>query len=187
MGSIQPREYDLKSGETILVRDCSPREALKVLKYIDPIIHERGFLVVQPEEFKPDQKKERARIRKHRENSCHLFIVAESSGTIVGLLGINGLGDAPRKRTAHCAVLHLTVRKDWRDRGVGKVLVSAAMDWAKINPGLEKICLSVFADNLRAIHVYKKLGFSEEGRRKRQYKISKGKYIDELLMAKFVK
>jgi len=45
----------------------------------------------------------------------------------------------------------------------------------------------VFATNRPAIGLYKQLGFAEEGRQVRGIKMADGKYIDGVLMYKFVK
>jgi RimJ/RimL family protein N-acetyltransferase len=49
------------------------------------------------------------------------------------------------------------------------------------------VSLAVLATNERAIAVYKKLGFVEEGRRIKEIKIGPSQYIDDVLMYKMVK
>jgi RimJ/RimL family protein N-acetyltransferase len=51
---------------------------------------------------------------------------------------------------------------------------------------IEKIGLSVFATNLDAIRLYKRLGFVEEGRQPREIKLGPGEYADNVLMYRFV-
>ena len=70
---------------------------------------------------------------------------------------------------------------------MGSALIRELIEWAENNTELEKICLSAFSTNDRAIHLYKKMGFIEEGRREKQYKTAPGEYVDEVLMARFVK
>jgi ribosomal protein S18 acetylase RimI-like enzyme len=50
---------------------------------------------------------------------------------------------------------------------------------------VEKVALSVYPGNERAIALYRKFGFVEEGRLVRQSKKSYG-YEDELVMARFL-
>jgi RimJ/RimL family protein N-acetyltransferase len=47
--------------------------------------------------------------------------------------------------------------------------------------------LAVFATNARAIGLYRKLGFVEEGRRPREVKFGADQYVDDILMYRFVK
>jgi ribosomal protein S18 acetylase RimI-like enzyme len=50
----------------------------------------------------------------------------------------------------------------------------------------EKIGLSVFATNVNAIRLYKTLGFVEEGRQPREFKVGDGLYADNVLMYRIV-
>ena len=52
---------------------------------------------------------------------------------------------------------------------------------------IEKVALSVFATNQLAIGLYKKMGFLEEGCRIREIRIADEKYVDDILMYRFVK
>jgi RimJ/RimL family protein N-acetyltransferase len=55
--------------------------------------------------------------------------------------------------------------------------------WARREPRVEKIELRVRATNERAIHLYRTMGFVEEGRLARVLKIDADTYIDDLMMA----
>src|SRR4030042_1954750 len=44
----------------------------------------------------------------------------------------------------------------------GKALMQSVVKWAKENQTIEKLALSVFADNMLAIRLYEKLGFLTE-------------------------
>ena len=64
---------------------------------------------------------------------------------------------------------------------VGSRLLAATLDDA-FRKGLTRIELEVFAANTRAIALYRKFGFVEEGR-KRQARYLDGAYEDAILMA----
>ncbi len=89
-------------------------------------------------------------------------------------------GDA-ESGTAHIGRLGMGVRTEYRGRRIGRRLVEATIDKAKAI-GLEKIELSVYASNHPAIALYQKLGFEEEGRKKRG-RLVDGIYDDVVLMA----
>ena len=60
--------------------------------------------------------------------------------------------------------------------------------WAEANPLIEKIALAVFADNPRALRLYQRFGFVEEGRQPaKELKLAPGQYSDDVLMYRFVK
>lgn len=66
-------------------------------------------------------------------------------------------------------------------KGLGTEAVRALLDFGFNELKLHKIYLHVFTNNERAIHVYKKVGFKEEGTRREQAFID-GKYLDEMVM-----
>jgi RimJ/RimL family protein N-acetyltransferase len=59
------------------------------------------------------------------------------------------------------------------------------MDWAKRTLHVGKIELLVRASNQRAIRLYAKLGFVEEGRFKRRVRVPDGSFVDDIAMAWF--
>jgi RimJ/RimL family protein N-acetyltransferase len=101
-------------------------------------------------------------------------VVAVAGGQLVGLLHVEvspyGFGE-----------LGMLVDRGWRGRGVGSALVAAAADWAR-GQGLHKLSLEVFAHNAAAIALYRKAGFTEEGRRVRQYRRANGELWDSVVM-----
>lgn len=114
----------------------------------------------------------------------HQFVavVAEPDGKelIIGSAGIsvNGCG-----RMRHSAGFGIMVHRDYQDQGVGSALMTTVLDIADNWLKLVRVELTVYADNHRAIHVYKKHGFEEEGVR-RMAAIRHGEYVDELAMAR---
>lgn len=89
-------------------------------------------------------------------------------------------GDA-NTGSAHVARLGMGVVREHRRRGIGRRLVEATLAQAR-RIGLEKIELGVYASNHAAIALYRKLGFAEEGRKKRS-RLVDGVYEDVVLMA----
>lgn len=73
-------------------------------------------------------------------------------------------------------------RAEDRDHGYGTDAMRAMLRWAFGHLNLHRVELAVDATNERAIHVYEKLGFVAEGRR-RQHHYDDGEYHDELTMA----
>jgi RimJ/RimL family protein N-acetyltransferase len=110
----------------------------------------------------------------------HLVLVAEADGEVVG----NILVSVDRGvSTEHIGTLSITIADEWRDVGIGTVLVETAQRWAREH-GLRKLSLGVFPENERAIAVYTKRGFVREGLRRQQYR-SGHAFRDEVLMAWF--
>jgi RimJ/RimL family protein N-acetyltransferase len=78
------------------------------------------------------------------------------------------------------------VLAEYRSQGVGAALLGGLLAWAQIQPGLEKINLTVHGDNTRALGLYKKFGFEIEGIRKRDTRFEDDRYVDSVEMAKFL-
>ena len=110
--------------------------------------------------------------------------MAEIDGEVIGQLDFS---NGHRKRIFHTGEFGMGVHKDYRHLGIGRLLLEALINWAKQNPHLEKINLSVHHTNERAIAVYKKLGFKVEGVRTKDLKYPSGVYVDTVIMGKEVK
>lgn len=86
-------------------------------------------------------------------------VVAMSDGELVGWCDITALD---RPVFAHIGSLGLGVLASYRGKGVGKALISAALQKARAK-GLTRIELTVRENNKAAIALYKKFGFVAEG------------------------
>ncbi len=90
------------------------------------------------------------------------------------------------KKVRHLGYFGISIQERFCSKGLGTKLMKHFLKWAEAEPGLEKVCLEVFSYNERAIRLYKKLGFIEEGRKIKHIKRIDGTYADELMMYKFV-
>jgi ribosomal protein S18 acetylase RimI-like enzyme len=97
------------------------------------------------------------------------------------LLGIAGFAVRNGVKEAHKGLLWgMYVRPDARKAGVGRRLVEAVIDFARLR--VELLQLSVVSDNDPARLLYARLGFIEYGVEKNSLK-QHGHYYDEILMA----
>jgi putative acetyltransferase len=108
-------------------------------------------------------------------------IVAVADGKVVGFLGVER---EPGSATGHVASLGMGVASEWRGRGVGGALLAEAFRWARW-AGVEKLALSVYPGNDRAVALYRGFGFVEEGRLVGHSKKSYG-YEDEIVMGRWL-
>jgi RimJ/RimL family protein N-acetyltransferase len=65
--------------------------------------------------------------------------------------------------------------------------MGALIDWASRSPAAGKIELIVRSSNERALRLYRKFGFREEGRFRNRIRLADGSYIDDISMAWFPK
>jgi putative acetyltransferase len=77
----------------------------------------------------------------------------------------------------------MAVRDDRQRRGVGTALLRAAIELADGWLNYQRLELTVYTDNLAALHLYRKFGFTIEGTC-RAYAFRDGTYVDAYAMAR---
>lgn len=105
-------------------------------------------------------------------------LVALHEGKVIGWCDISSLD---RPVFAHIGSLGIGVIDGYRGMGVGRALMKTALAEAK-QKGLTRIELTVREENIRAINLYKDLGFVTEGIHKNAVCIN-GKYENHIFMA----
>jgi putative acetyltransferase len=110
-----------------------------------------------------------------------LLLVAERAGEVAGSAGLHPVG--PHVRRRHVMVLGISVAPAAQGQGVGTSLMQALLDYADRWAQVLRVELNVFADNARAIALYRKFGFVHEGTH-RAYALRDGAYVDSLSMAR---
>lgn len=88
-----------------------------------------------------------------------LMIIAYST-EIVGIVTIQV---STRRKNLHVGTLAIAIDIDYCNKDIGRTLMTMAIDWFNNNHRLSRLQLFVRTDNLRAISLYKKLGFEIEG------------------------
>jgi len=142
------------------------------------MICQEGIYLVPSHFVMPDRWRRILEAGGEREND--LILVAEVEGRVVG----HTRAFTTPGTCAHVADLGMALIEGYRNQGLGSRLMDAIIDWAGLK-GLRKLTLGVFANNLRAIHVYEKFGFAVEGVLTEQHLVQ-GEYVDEIVMAKFL-
>ncbi len=113
-----------------------------------------------------------------------LYLVAESGGAPVGHALLEPM---TLIALSHVFSLTIVVHPGNLGRGIGTALMTALMTWADSHPRAEKVELRVRATNTRAIALYQRFGFVEEGRFEKRIRLPDGSYIADLSMARFVR
>ena len=161
------------------IREARPADAAALICFVNRLAEEPGIdLPLAPGEFDYTVAQERKFIADCAAADNSLFLVAEASGAIIGALDCKG---GKRKAQRHAVTLGMSVSREWRNRGVGRALLTRAIEWARGTGIVTRIELSVYARNVAAIHLYESSGFVVEGCRRRAV-LQDGEYLDELLM-----
>ncbi|VVN75874.1 GNAT family N-acetyltransferase [Pseudomonas fluorescens] len=128
----------------------------------------------------PFQTREVWRKRIAPDNERLLQLVAVHQGAVIGNCGLEQFS---RIRRSHCGNIGMAVAVAWQGKGVGSTLLAAALEVADNWMNLQRLELTVYADNEAAIGLYRKFGFETEGLL-RDYAVRDGGLVDALSMAR---
>lgn len=86
-------------------------------------------------------------------------------------------------RRQHAASFGIGVHDEFTGQGIGQALLKALIDVADDWLNITRLELTVYADNIPAVTLYRKFGFGEEGRL-RAFAFRGGTYVDAYAMAR---
>lgn len=158
-------------------RRAEPRDAEALARFMaDPAVFS-GLLQLPY----PGVELWRKRLESRANEQGDLLLLALAEGAVIGHAGLHSLGGTPRRR--HVAGLGIAVAAAWQGKGIGDELMRRLLEWADNWAGYLKIELSVYVDNVRALALYRRHGFIDEGI-SRAHALRDGVYVDSLLMAR---
>jgi len=182
MANLPDVELVLPEGEVCLVRVAGEADAINLIEYLNQIGGETPFLPSGAGEFRLSTEEEKRFISRLSEADNSLYLIAVARGRIVGILTLEGNS---RPRMKHVAELGVSVVKEYWQKGIGRFLMETALGWAERDSTLCKVFLIVHHQNRRAIDLYLKLGFVQEGVHSKLLCVE-GEYHDCLYMARSV-
>lgn len=115
--------------------------------------------------------------------SNDFWFVAEDNHKVIGVSILNRHSNSRKK---HVASITIMVDSNYNSNGIGTLLMKELINLSDNVIKLKRLELQVFADNEKAIKLYKKFGFVKEGVQKYSA-IKNGVYTDELIMARINK
>lgn len=164
------------------MRDLRPADAPEVHRLLAEAVAEGLGFVATVEELGPDEQPTR-RALEAMEAGDGLGVVASISGRVVGYALARRPGPA---RLSHDAYLEMVLGAPHRRQGLGGFLLDGLIERARMAPGLQRLSLSVFADNEAAVRLYRSRGFATEGVRRGAVQHDDGTLRDDLLMVLWV-
>lgn len=109
-----------------------------------------------------------------RDNST--MLLAEIKGSLVGMVSCLG---GNHNKTQHLGtVVGLGVLPKFCGNGIGRALMEKLIHWAEKGSPIERLEVNVYSDNIKAVKLYKRLGFITEGLQKKASKREDGTYQD---------
>jgi ribosomal protein S18 acetylase RimI-like enzyme len=115
--------------------------------------------------------------RRLRSGGSDSFVLGAISGST--LVGMVGFYREQRARRCHRGwIWGMYVAPDWRQRGVGRLLIDEAVRRAGAFSGVRRVLLSVSATQTAARRLYESVGFSAFGTEPEALQVD-GRFIDE--------
>lgn len=180
---IEPKQITLKNGQEIVLKSPELADAAALLDHMHQTSAETHFMVRYPEEIEQTGEIERLYLKRLLADPDEFFLSAFLDGELVGNASINRVRDVVKCR--HRGMFGISIKEKVCNLGLGSVMLKEVLELV-LKTGLEQIELSVFSDNLRARHLYEKMGFVQIGAMPHAYRLKDGTYCDEIHMVYFV-
>ena len=173
-----------KKGKEVLIRYPQIGDEKEMWRYINELSKEKTFVRFQGEEIslEDEAKYLQSQLEKVKTKKTVQLLVFNNEE----LMGISGV-DMRDKTEKHVGILGISIAKDFRGEGLGKLLMELILKEAeKEIPQFKMVTLEVYSTNDIAKKMYNKFGFIEYGRLPKGIKRG-GDYEDAILMYKNIK
>ncbi|GIW63570.1 MAG: N-acetyltransferase [Patescibacteria group bacterium] len=175
----------LKDTELVTIRYPRWQDLDKLLEYTNNLAQEDTYIALDNRAISRDEEIEYlSSTFKAIEQGNKVLLIAELNNKIISVADIKRKSNFAKEK--HIGILGISVSKDYRGLGLGKVMLSSVIKEASnVISGLKMIVLEVFSENEVAVNLYKRFGFVEFGRLKKglYYKDS---YIDCIKMVYYL-
>lgn len=182
MSTVDAKSVTLRDGRAVTLREPCEDDARAMLDYLDAVRRETDHILFSPHDPLPTLAEER-KIVKTWTGPRAFHQLAEVDGRVVALAGVACM---EKHKTRHRANLGISVLQAYHGVGLGRVLMNELIAWCRAQPELQKVCLTVYADNETALKLYTSCGFVTEGRMMRNICAADGRWVDELVMGLWV-
>lgn len=173
------KELILPDGKIIAFRKVTIDDIQPFFEFTKYIFnHLTDYTIDLPTEFSNDIELEKKQISKFS-SPTNLLLGAFYKNKLIGVLDFIS---NKRDRINHWGKFGISLHADFQNFGIGTQMINMMIEWAKQNGQTKMICLSVHEDNTRAIHLYKKLGFTEYGLLKNCIKNMDGRFTNSVEM-----
>ncbi|TFF97078.1 MAG: N-acetyltransferase, partial [Promethearchaeota archaeon] len=165
-------KFKLENGDIIIIRSIRRSDIDSVWRNFNEVVNseETPYPIFYPVEAQFEKESWYNTLKRENE----LCIVAENKDLErpMNVIGQCEVTNIEWDASAHVGNLGIIILNKYRDMGIGYHLIDNAIKESYYKNEKEKIILSCFSTNHRAIHLYKKIGFKKIGLRKNQFKIN---------------
>ncbi len=176
---IKAKEVCLKNGQKIILRSPDMFDAEQLLEHMRKTSAETDFMSRYPEEITVSVEAQSRFLQMIENDADNFMLAAYLDDRMVGNAGVTRVRDNIKYR--HRANFGISLREEVCGLGLGTLMLQEIFKIVK-QTAFEQLELTVFGDNLRAIHLYEKMGFRKVGVLPRAYRLKDGSYHDEVQM-----
>jgi RimJ/RimL family protein N-acetyltransferase len=171
---------NLKNGKTFEIRFPKNGDAEQLRTYHNLLSKEKTFTVYQGEEISlQEENVYLKKILKNIKTSKDIALFLCTENKIVGSVNLS----LKSKIYSHVSNISISLVKEYRQKGLGQLMLEQMLKKAKEIKTLKLVTLQVHSVNYPAINLYTKLGFKEYGRLPKGVKFH-SHFVDEILMYK---
>jgi RimJ/RimL family protein N-acetyltransferase len=164
----------LRDGRVARLNWLTEKDLPEVVKALNSVIREGKYLFLNDE---ITDMEEEQRWFKRTVEAGMLYLVARVEDKVVGGASLHPKAN----KRARIAEFGIFICDGYRNSGLGTAITEEFIEIAK-KQRLEILQLSVFANNARALNIYKKCGYKEIGRLSQDIKFPDGEYTDRIIL-----
>ncbi|WP_010651846.1 GNAT family N-acetyltransferase [Oceanobacillus massiliensis] len=164
-----------------MIRQAVTDDAEELALLIKQVEMESPYMLYGAGEREISAQKQSDIIQALSESDNSAIFLAVKDGQLAGYLFAIG---GNTKKNEHSAYIVIGLRKENQGRGIGTALFGELDSWA-FKHKLHRLELTVIKENLSAVKLYEKTGFSLEGIKKDSLYMD-GRFVDEYYMSKIL-
>ena len=168
-------------NNTYIIREAVPDDAEKMILYLNQVGGESNNLLHGENEFIVPIEGVKRKLAMSKDSENSIVLIALENEQIIARAELDGYYAA---RIRHRAKFSISVKKEYWNQGIGTEMLKRIVEQAK-KMKISIIELEVIADNVRAIHLYHKMGFTDIGLYKKYFYVN-GMFKDAVIMQKLL-
>lgn len=170
-----------ENSAAYIIRGIEASDARSFIHLQEEIFQETDFMYNVQNELDLTVQQLRKNLTYWKQLKNRTILLCVLNGIFAGYAVIHGY---KQSKARHVASIRLAVKEEYQQKGIGSALMKAVESWSKQHD-ISRLELSVMEHNNVALHLFKKLGFHQEGIRKNAIKLN-DTYINEYSLSKIL-
>lgn len=167
----------------IFFEEAAEPYAVAFIDFMNQVARETDFLVMDETGFRFTPEELGAIFEQSFGSPHQLHLLAICEGEVIGAITVRA---SKQYRISHVGNVFIAVRQEYWGRGIGRILLEEAVNWARTYDIIKRLELTVQVRNERAVVLYQKMGFEIEGTQKRGARTDEGEWLDLYYMGKLI-